>query len=149
MNRLTRWNGKKWVLPQGCWREIAERLAAYEDTGLEPEQVVELKNGVIAEEATRDKSIHDLFTASVIVHDKAGNVPYVDPTSGNAYLYSCEVEANTDNPKALQEPGINHLVIAVYRDHWHVEQVCGYTPEIGSYVKSFPLEYGRGCNPWQ
>ena len=38
MDRLTRWNGKKYVLPQGhgVWREIAERLAAYENTGLEP-----------------------------------------------------------------------------------------------------------------
>lgn len=41
--RLTRWNGKKWVLPQGAWREIAERLAAYENTGLEPEEIKELK----------------------------------------------------------------------------------------------------------
>lgn len=39
--RLTRWNGKKWVLPQGygAWREIADRLAAYENSGLEPEDV--------------------------------------------------------------------------------------------------------------
>ena len=40
MERLTRWNGKKWVLPQGrtsdgesYWRLIAERLAAYENAG--------------------------------------------------------------------------------------------------------------------
>ena len=45
MARLTIWNGKKWVLPQGRtsdgesnWRRIAERLAAYENTGLEPEE---------------------------------------------------------------------------------------------------------------
>ena len=44
MNRLTRWNGKKYVLPQGCgaFREIAERLAAYENTGLEPEEISRL-----------------------------------------------------------------------------------------------------------
>lgn len=36
--RLTKWNGKKWILPQNSWREIAERLAAYENTGLEPEE---------------------------------------------------------------------------------------------------------------
>ena len=40
MARLTKWNGKKWVLPQNKWREIAERLAAYENTGLEPEQIL-------------------------------------------------------------------------------------------------------------
>lgn len=41
--RLTKWNGKKWVLPQGrtsegesYFRIIAERLAAYENTGYEP-----------------------------------------------------------------------------------------------------------------
>lgn len=45
MDRLTRWNGKKYVLPQGhgTWREIADRLAAYENTGLEPEEIEVLK----------------------------------------------------------------------------------------------------------
>ena len=41
--RLTHWNGKKWILPQGAWREIADRLAAYENTGLEPEEIEEMK----------------------------------------------------------------------------------------------------------
>lgn len=41
MERLTVWNGKKWVLPQGkgSFRKIAERLAAYENTGLRPDQL--------------------------------------------------------------------------------------------------------------
>ena len=50
MNRLTTWNGKKYVLPQGrtskgesYWRIIAERLAAYENTGLTPEQIEQMK----------------------------------------------------------------------------------------------------------
>ena len=50
MERLTRWNGSKWVLPQGrtedgesFWRLIAERLAAYENTGLSPEEIEDLK----------------------------------------------------------------------------------------------------------
>ena len=50
MERLTTWNGKKYVLPQGKtangesnWRLIAERLAAYENTGLEPEEIIKLK----------------------------------------------------------------------------------------------------------
>lgn len=41
--RLTYWNGRKWVLPQGAWREIADRLAAYENTGLEPEEIEQMK----------------------------------------------------------------------------------------------------------
>ena len=43
--RLTRWNGKKWVLPQGkgSFRRIAERLAAYENTGLTSDEIMELK----------------------------------------------------------------------------------------------------------
>lgn len=139
MNRLTRWNGKKWVLPQGMWREIAERLAAYENTGLEPEQVAELQTeqalDMMLDGDRPDK--HDLFTASVIVHDEAGNVPYVEKTNGNAYLYYDEIKANADNPEAVQEPGANHLVIAVYRDHWHIAQVGGYTPERGMYTKLF------------
>ena len=50
MKRLTWWNGSKWILPQGRtsdgesnWRKIAERLAAYENTGLEPEEIEEMK----------------------------------------------------------------------------------------------------------
>ena len=46
MERLTRWNGEKYILPQGRtsggesnWRRIAERLGAYEDTGLDPEEI--------------------------------------------------------------------------------------------------------------
>ena len=51
--RLTKWNGKKWVLPQGrtadgesYWRIIAERLAAYENTGLDPDEILILINDV-------------------------------------------------------------------------------------------------------
>lgn len=50
MERLTRWNGSKYLLPQGrtsdgesYWRLIAERLAAYENTGLTPEEIEALK----------------------------------------------------------------------------------------------------------
>ena len=50
MERLTTWNGKKYVLPQGrtsagesYWRIIAERLAAYENTGLTPEEIEAMK----------------------------------------------------------------------------------------------------------
>ena len=50
MERLTRWNGEKWVLPQGktsdgqsYWRIIAERLAAYENAHLSPEEIEKLK----------------------------------------------------------------------------------------------------------
>ena len=46
MSRLTKWNGKKWVLPQGrtsdgesYWRIIAEKLAEYENVG-EPDALV-------------------------------------------------------------------------------------------------------------
>ena len=44
-DRLTRWNGKIWVLPQGrgSFRMIAERLAAYENTGLTPDEIMRLK----------------------------------------------------------------------------------------------------------
>ena len=44
--RLTSWNGTKWVLPQGrtsdgqsYWRMIAERLAEYENNDPELEEV--------------------------------------------------------------------------------------------------------------
>ena len=50
MDRLTSWNGKKYVLPggrtsdgQSYWRIIAERLAAYENTGMTPEEIEQMK----------------------------------------------------------------------------------------------------------
>ena len=139
MNRLTRWNGKKWVLPQGMWREIADRLAAYEDTGLEPEQIAALQTeqGLDALMGGDRPNKYDLLTASIIVHDGAGNVPYVDSTNLNAYLYYDEIAANADNPEAAHGPGVNHLVVAVYRDHWHIVQVSGYTPDIGMFMKCY------------
>lgn len=45
MDRLSKWNGEKYVLPQGRWREIADRLGAYEETGLEPEEIMGLTKG--------------------------------------------------------------------------------------------------------
>lgn len=50
MGRLTVWNGKKWILPQGKtsdgqsnWRIIADKLAIYENIG-EPEEIIEKLN---------------------------------------------------------------------------------------------------------
>lgn len=137
MDRLTHWNGKKWVLPQGCWREIAERLAAYENTGLEPEQITAMQQTEQVLDSVDKPDSHDFFTATILVHDEAGNVPCVDHTNGNAYLHRDEIEANVDNPEVMQEPGINHFVIAVHRDHWHVVQVWGYTTERGMYAKTY------------
>lgn len=46
-DRVTWWNpsSKKHILPQGrgAWRRIADRLGAYEDTGLTPEEIEEMK----------------------------------------------------------------------------------------------------------
>ena len=133
MNRLTRWNGKKWVLPQGAWREIAERLAASEDTGLEPEQIEALK--WIEEKPVQ--FMGEIFTAELIVNDVDGNVPYIDPTNCCAYLYAGEIVANADNPEVIREPGANHVAIAIFRDHWHVVSVSGYAPDRGLYTKIF------------
>lgn len=44
-DRLTRWNGKKWVLPQGCGSFRVIALAAYENTDLTPDEVLKLKGG--------------------------------------------------------------------------------------------------------
>lgn len=59
MDRLTRWNGKKYVLPQGrgAWREIADRLAAYENTGLKPEEIEALKAQHRAKPLTCDNCV--------------------------------------------------------------------------------------------
>ena len=46
MDRLTKWKDNKYVLPQGrtsdgqsYWRIVTDRLAAYENTGLEPDEI--------------------------------------------------------------------------------------------------------------
>lgn len=51
MERLTKWNGSKYVLPQGrtkdgksYWRIVAERLAVYENIG-SPEEIEEKLKG--------------------------------------------------------------------------------------------------------
>lgn len=58
---MTSWNGQKYVLPQGrtsdgqsYWRIIAERLAAYEDTGLTPDEVRMLMKKVAGAEMRRN-----------------------------------------------------------------------------------------------
>lgn len=64
MDRMTRWNGTKYVLPQGrgVWREIAERLAAYENTGLEPEEIEAMKVKYIAENRSdHEEAIRDML----------------------------------------------------------------------------------------
>lgn len=134
MERLTRWNGSKWVLPQGMWREIADRLAAYENTGLEPEQIESLKAG---EDDDPIPALGDLYTAVILEREKGGNVPYVDPIDCCARLYAAEVEANADNAEVIRERGANHLVIEVYADHWHVTQVSGHTPAAGMFTKLY------------
>lgn len=66
MDRLTHWNGKKYILPQGkgVWRNIAERLAAYENTGLEPEEIEQLKAQCEADkEKPHDEVVKDLLRA--------------------------------------------------------------------------------------
>lgn len=135
MERLTRWNGKKWLLPQGAWREIADRLAAYENTGLEPEEITALQavSGPEKPLSARDA----IFTVVFINREGGGYVPYIDPTTGAARLYASEVEELADNPEVIRERGANHLVIEVHPDFWHVAQVGGYTTETGLYTKLY------------
>lgn len=57
MDRMTKWNGKKYILPQGKgeFRRIADRLAAYEDTGYEPEEIKRFLRG--EEKAAKSKRV--------------------------------------------------------------------------------------------
>ena len=59
MERLTKKNlaGTKYVAAiggQGAWGKIMQRLAAYEDTGLDPEEIEELDNRIKTEKAATD-----------------------------------------------------------------------------------------------
>ena len=135
MERLTRWNGKKWILPQGMWREIADRLAAYENTGLEPDEITALQTAGGPMKPAPDRD--DIFTAVFINRNGGGYVPYIDPTTGNARVYASEVEELADNPEVIRESGANHLVIEAHPDRWHVAQVGGYTTEKGLFTKLY------------
>lgn len=62
MERLTKWNGQKYVLPQGrtsdgqsYWRIIAERLAAYENTYLTPEEIERMKRNEIQADTVHEQ----------------------------------------------------------------------------------------------
>ena len=113
MDRLTQWNGKKWVLPQGVgtFRQIAERLAAYENTGLEPVEIqkafVHPSNGDLI------RSMTDAELASFIRLVEDGEIDY-----GLQFCHSCEherfdcsycaihwVRSNTDNAFGLRQAG--------------------------------------------
>lgn len=135
MPRLTKWNGKKWVLPQGMWREIADRLAAYENTGMEPEEIAALQAHSAAEQTAPAGG--GIITAVFIRRNGGGYVPYIDPTTGTVRLLISEVEELADNPEVLREIGANHLVIESNPDFWHVAQVSGYTPDTGLYTKLY------------
>ena len=133
MKRLTYWNGKKWCLPQGAWREIADRLAAYENTGYDPEELIALLPDVEAPVTSRG----DIFTASIIVCGDGGYVPYIDPVSCCARVYTADVDEFADNPEVVRERGANHLVIQVYPDHWHISTVGGYNSDDGMYTRLY------------
>lgn len=135
MGRLTYWNGKKYCLPQGMWREIADRLAAYENTGLEPEEIATLQTAGRSEDALPSRG--DIFTAVFINREGGGYVPYIDPTTGVAKIFASEVEELADNPEVIRERGANHLIIEAHPDFWHVAQVGGYTTETGLYTKLY------------
>lgn len=135
MARLTKWNGKKWILPQGMWREIADRLAAYENTGMEPEEIAALQAHSAAEQTAPAGG--GIITAVFIRRNGGGYVPHIDPTTGTARLLISEVEELADNSEVLREIGANHLVIESNPDFWHVAQVSGYTPDTGLYTKLY------------
>lgn len=135
MARLTKWNGKKWILPQGMWREIADRLAAYENTGMEPEEIAALQARSAAEQTVPAGG--GIITAVFIRRNGGGYVPHIDPTTGTARLFISEVEELADNPEVLREIGTNHLVIESNPDFWHIAQVSGYTPDTGLYTKLY------------
>lgn len=135
MPRLTRWNGKRWILPQGAWREITERLAAYENTGLEPGEVEALRAASGSLTQPNDDGLH--FSASYIVRGHDCTAPFTAPDTGSARISTAVLKRWVDNPEVLQEPGAIHLVIEVYRDHWHVIQVNGYTLERGCFSKIY------------
>lgn len=78
----------------------------------------------------------DLMTASIIQrsYGEGGNIPRVYHEDACARVTAAEVKENADNASVIDVEGVNHLVITVYSDHWHIESVSGYTPEKGTFT---------------
>lgn len=77
----------------------------------------------------------DYIASTVLERERSKNTPYVNPVDCLALLTPEEIEANADNAEVIHRPGVNHLVIEVFADHWHVAQVGGYTPDGGMYIE--------------
>lgn len=104
MNRLTKWNGNKFVLPQGkgSFRIIAERLAAYENTGLEPDEIaiacdndiideVRLKRVFISGPISDTNDYMERFRAAENLLKSKGFLA-VNPTMFSKHLLECEFQ---------------------------------------------------------
>lgn len=66
--------------------------------------------------------------------NKGGEMPWIDVTTNTAYMSKESLVNRCDNIEALEIKGINNIVISIYPDKWHIEQVGGYTHEDGLFT---------------
>ena len=66
--------------------------------------------------------------------NKGGAMPYIDPCTATTYFTAAALANRVDNISELDRPGINHIVVSVLPDRWHIEQVGGYSYEAGLFT---------------
>lgn len=66
--------------------------------------------------------------------NKGGVMPYIDPCTATTYFTAAALANRVDNISELDRPGINHIVVSVLPDRWHIEQVGGYSYEAGLFA---------------
>ena len=121
MKRLTYFDGGKWRLKIGDTEysgEAVDRLAAYEDTGLEPETISELRDvvldisGDLARLCTLAQADKEgkfpAYTIGDIIYDRFGmawtvdSLEYVQCTYEKKWLYRCG-HPETDDYRGLYQ----------------------------------------------
>jgi hypothetical protein len=78
------------------------------------------------------KMEYNFYKGSAI--NKGGVMPYVDSRTNIAY-FSTECLNNADNKEVLTVEGITNIVVSVYPNYLHIEQIGGYTYESGLFCK--------------
>ena len=81
----------------------------------------------------REKKMEFSFYKGTAIN-KGGVMPYIDPCTATAYFTAAALENRVDNITELDRPGINHIIVSVLPDRWHIEQVGGYSYEDGLFT---------------
>ena len=94
---------------------------------------IESKGATAASRAERENEMEFSFYKGTAIN-KGGVMPYIDPCTATTYFTAAALANRVDNISELDRPGINHIVVSVLPDRWHIEQVGGYSYEDGLFT---------------